>query len=132
MSNLKWLFHLRGQKGTYFSQSTKVIKTLAIKDAKLAQEYAKDKKPLTPLVWSHGLIGNSNAYNIIGMEFASNGYIVFIPDHLDGSTSYTELKDGTPKSFDTSQVHPDDAFIKGGKEDPEIKMYWCAKIDHRG
>lgn len=130
MINLKWLFHLKKADSTYFSQSTKVIRTLAIKDAKLAKEFGKEKS-LTPIVWSHGLIGNSNFYNILGMEFASNGYIVFIPDHLDGSASYTELKDGSPKPFDITQVHPDDGFIIGGKQDPDIKKYWCAKIDHR-
>jgi len=72
----------------------KKIQTLAVKDAELSKEFLEGKK-LIPVVWSHGLTANSNYYNMLGMEFASNGYIVFILDHLDGSAGYVELKDGT-------------------------------------
>ena len=39
-------------------------------------------------------------------EYASNGYIVFALDHLDGSCCYTTLKDGTPRHFDQSLPLP--------------------------
>jgi len=47
------------------------------------------------------------------MELASHGYIVFLPDHHDGSCRYTENKDNTKQwwfdttaKFEYSDMHP--------------------------
>lgn len=81
-----------------------------MENAPLSGDFMDGKTKLIPVIFSHGLIANRNYYQVMGQEFASNGYIVFIPDHLDGSTSYTLLKDGTKQMFDTSQVRPEEAF----------------------
>ena len=74
----------------------------------MSTEFKDGGKKLIPVVWSHGLVANSNYYNILAMEFASNGYVVFALDHLDGSAGYIELKNDMKKFFDLNQYHPDD------------------------
>jgi len=46
-------------------------------------------------------MGSPSLFSIHLRELASQGYIVFAIDHLDGSCGYTELKDGTAKPFNT-------------------------------
>ena len=41
-------------------------------------------------------------YTVVCRELASHGYIVFAPDHHDGSNHYTEQEDGTPIKYDLS------------------------------
>ena len=77
-----------------------------MEDGELAECYRSGAKKLTPVVFSHGLTGSRTHYQMVFQEYASNGYIVFALDHLDGSCSYTRLKDGTPKHFDQSMPVP--------------------------
>ena len=39
---------------------------------------------------------------MFGQEMASHGFVVFIPDHLDGTNCYTEDANGDPTVFDKS------------------------------
>ena len=64
-------------------QYLKYRKTHAYNELPLAADLAHC--PLIPVIFSHGLIGNRTFYQLVGQEFASNGFIVFIIDHLDGS-----------------------------------------------
>ena len=69
-------------------------------NAPLATEFANEPKTLIPVVFSHGLMGSRLVYSVLGSELASCGYIVFLLDHHDGSSCYTETEGGTPVEFD--------------------------------
>ena len=89
-------------RSTYFFQFQKHIKVKAIQYADLAEDFASGREPLIPIMYSHGLLGSAVGYNLTGLELASNGYIVFFIEHLDGSCSYTELSDGSCGVIDTN------------------------------
>jgi len=46
---------------------------------------------------------------------------VFLIDHLDNSASYTQLQDGTVKTFDFASKNPEEGFKNN---DPNVKKYW--------
>lgn len=71
-------------------------------DGPIAQEFLNENNKLIPIILSHGLMASRMLYTTIGRELASHGYIVFSPDHHDGSNHYTEDKDGNPVRFDLS------------------------------
>lgn len=64
-------------------------------------------------------------------EFASHGFIVFLPDHLDGSCCYTELQSGEVKHFDVSHTRFQNQIGKDDQEAREIKHHWRSKVDKR-
>ncbi|CDW85051.1 platelet-activating factor acetylhydrolase [Stylonychia lemnae] len=51
-------------------------------------------KPIIPLVYCHGLSSNRTMHSGTCKDLASSGYMVFILDHKDGTSSYTYDKDG--------------------------------------
>ena len=59
--------------------------------------------------------------------------MVFILDHLDGTTNYTELKDGRPRPFDTSSPHPTvtQCFVKVYEGVIKHLKFWHDKVDIR-
>ena len=59
-----------------------------------------NKKPIIPILFSHGLTGGRTFYTAHAQEMASHGYLVMLIDHHDGTSSYTELPDRTPVLFD--------------------------------
>ena len=67
----------------------------------------------------------------MGQEFASNGYVVFLLDHHDGSSVYTTLRDGSAKVFEKGQVTPDKAFKIQNEETEKAKKFWYEKIEVR-
>lgn len=78
---------------------------------------------------------------MVGLELASNGYIVFLMDHLDGSCNYTELQDGKIERFDTSGPSPFLIYKAAGTEESandltqeqiaEGKEHWHGKLMRR-
>ena len=52
-----------------------------------------DRK-ITPIIFSHSLSSNRTMFSGICLDFASHGFMVFVMDHKDGSSSYTESEDG--------------------------------------
>ena len=57
-------------------------------------ESSGGSKPLIPILFSHGLSSNRTMHSGICRELASHGYIVFVPDHMDTTSSYYETADG--------------------------------------
>lgn len=53
------------------------------------------------MVFSHAEFSTGQNYQLLAQEFASNGYIVFVIDHLCGSSSHFEHEDGEVQSVDT-------------------------------
>jgi len=51
---------------------------------------------LTPIIFSHGSMVDQAAHSRHCLELASHGYIVFCPNHNDGSCNYTEKSNGDP------------------------------------
>ena len=49
---------------------------------------------LIPIIFSHGLASNRGMHSGTCKDFASHGYIVFIMDHKDTTSSYWESKSG--------------------------------------
>lgn len=46
------------------------------------------------------------AHSSTARELASNGAVVFVPDHHDGTNFYVELdQEGQGKEFDNSKAH---------------------------
>ena len=64
------------------------------------------------MIFSHGAGGAKGIYQLVGQEYASNGYIIFLIDHLDGSCVYTELKDGTKINFNSNLPDHDFEWYK--------------------
>lgn len=62
----------------------------------------QDALKLSPVIFSHGMLADSTSYSRHNLELASHGYIVFVPNHHDGSCAYTEKSDGSPIKFDRS------------------------------
>ena len=98
----------------------------------MAKLYSEGRAKIKPIIFSHGLISNRNYYNSMGQEFASNGYIVFLIDHLDGSNIYTLKKDQTVHTvpFDESP-HPDIAFKMQTENTESAKKFWYQKLEIR-
>ena len=51
--------------------------------------------PLIPIIFSHGLSSNRTMHSGLCRDLASHGYLVFAPDHMDRTSSYYEMEDGT-------------------------------------
>ena len=49
----------------------------------------RDFEKFIPMIFSHGICTSAKLYHCICGLFASYGYIVFAPDHNDGSNVYT-------------------------------------------
>ena len=62
--------------------------------ADLANEFKNGKEKLVPVFFSHGLGASWHDYQMVGMEMASNGMLVLMIDHHDGTCKYTELENG--------------------------------------
>lgn len=54
------------------------------------------------------------------MEMASNGYIVFICDHLCGLGRFVQLEGGEVKKLNVDMPHPSDAWPKGEPDNEKI------------
>lgn len=63
-------------------------------DFKVQEQPATEKRKLIPLVFLHGLSCNRTASSGLCRDFASHGYIVFSLDHCDGSSYYSQKKNG--------------------------------------
>ena len=82
------------------------VKIEAAADAPFDLNDGTSESRLAAIVFTHGLCARAEIYSGHCRELASFGYLVFAPDCIDGSSSYTELADGTPKPFDASAGIP--------------------------
>ena len=57
------------------------------------------QKKLIPIIYSHGLSSNRTMHSGTCRDLASHGYIVFVMDHQDGTSSYTCSKDGKNEMY---------------------------------
>jgi predicted dienelactone hydrolase len=71
-----------------------VIKIDAIKNANLAKDFSSGRKKLRPVLFSHGLFANNKMYTGLCIDLASHGFIVFAPNHSDGSCMHTQNSEG--------------------------------------
>lgn len=76
-------------------------------DGELAKDFADGSKTLVPVIYSHGLTSTRTFQSGSCRDLASNGYIVFAPDHHDGTCNYSRLKNGEERYW-TSMLNPDD------------------------
>jgi hypothetical protein len=61
------------------------------------------ERKLVPMVFSHGLLSRSQMHSLFCREMASHGMIILVPDHNDGSCSYTiNYNSEKPVFFDDS------------------------------
>ena len=63
--NIGWHGRAERPGTTYFYGVVGKVRTKAIRNADLSKEFSSGKKKLTPLVWSHGLITNSDWYCLL-------------------------------------------------------------------
>jgi len=78
-----------------------------------------DEMKLSPIIFSHGLCNYSAIYSQHNLELASHGYIVFVPNHNDGTCCYTEKSDGTPVVFDRTKNNKH--FTNNGKQYIDVR-----------
>jgi predicted dienelactone hydrolase len=57
------------------------------------------EKPIIPIVYCHGLSSNRTLHSGTCKDLASSGYMVFILDHKDGTSSYTYDKEGVENYY---------------------------------
>lgn len=76
---------------TKYFQYMKDSRNKALLMADLAANFANGGEQLIPVIFSHGLGASWRQHQMVGMEMASHGYLVFFLDHLDGSCIYSEL-----------------------------------------
>jgi len=70
------------------------------------------EKPIIPLIYCHGLSSNRTMHSGTCKDFASHGYMVFILDHRDLTSSYVEDHDGNGFFYDSSRLAYDLEYRK--------------------
>jgi len=99
--NMKWFYNMNAENPARNIQKRDArtdpffngLKIEAVNNAVFDMNAAAlnhDEMKLSPIIFSHGLCNNSAVYSRHNMELASHGYIVFAPNHNDGTCSYTE------------------------------------------
>ena len=76
-------------------------------------------------MFSHGLTASRNFYQVTASELASNGFIVFLIDHHDGTCCYSENKAGDKQVFFDATVpflNYDDMHAKVKVRENETKL----------
>ena len=71
------------------------IRTNAVTDAPLASDFQSGENKLIPIMFSHGYLANREDYQMMAMELASNGYIVFVKDSKCGLGRFVQHEDGS-------------------------------------
>jgi platelet-activating factor acetylhydrolase len=61
---------------------------------------AAEKSTLPVVVYSHGLMGNADLYSYQTLSIASQGMLVLVVNHLDGSAPVAEKHDGSRVMYD--------------------------------
>lgn len=69
-------------------------------------------KEAIPLVFSHGCSVSRMFYSTAAIELASYGYVVFLPDHHDGSCAYTRTKSGKEVLFSCGDMIHEEFSIR--------------------
>ena len=69
----------------------------AINGVKIHKDFKKNGKKLTPVIISHGLLGNSTFLFSFASHLASYGCIVYCPTHTDTSSNYFKDKSSKPQ-----------------------------------
>ena len=116
--------------GAFMFKHILSIRTEAVTDAPLANDFLSGENKLIPVVFSHGILANREDYQLYGMEMASNGYIVFVLDHLDGLGRYAIKEDGV-MPLNLEIPHPSDAWPIGEPDDEKVCRFWYDNIHQR-
>ncbi|PQE08301.1 Platelet-activating factor acetylhydrolase protein [Rutstroemia sp. NJR-2017a BVV2] len=88
---------------SYFPRLLHYVTIPVRKDAPLLQPNTSNKRwPV--MVFSHGLGGSRNAYSHLVGSIASHGMIVIAPEHRDGSTPISYIRE-PPANDSTSEKH---------------------------
>lgn len=86
-------------------------------NAPLVSKATKGKLPL--VVHSHGLMGNADVYSYQAMSLASQGMLVLMVNHLDGSAPVADHFNGTRVTYDHDMVQ----LWIDGKEEEYVRKY---------
>ena len=94
--------HAYGGKGKHVSLNAmrplRKIKMDTLNDGSISKDFTSSdpalSKKLIPVIFCHGLSSNRGMHSGTCRDFASHGYIVFIMDHKDESSSYTQSENG--------------------------------------
>lgn len=78
---------------------------------------SSEKETFPLVVYSHGLMGNYDLYSYQAMSLATQGVLVLMLNHLDGSAPIAEHKDGSRITFDYDIVQ----LWKDGKEEEYVR-----------
>lgn len=60
----------------------------------IAEKFRDQSAPLIPIIYCHGLSSNRTMHSGTCKDLASHGYIVFILDHHDDTSSFTVRNNG--------------------------------------
>lgn len=73
---------------------------------------ASEKEQFPLVAYSHGLMGNSELYSYQAVSLASQGVLVLMVNHLDGSAPIAEHHDGSRVPYNHDLIN----LYKAGKE----------------
>lgn len=113
------------------------VRTSALQHPALATDFETGKKKLIPVIFCHDVGMNRNHYQLLAQELASHGFIVFVPDFIDGTCTYTEMGEKDSKkpdlrnfnSFDTGSLLMD--HLSNQKAKQEARTEWYQKQQRR-
>ena len=65
-----------------------------MRDGEVCDRLRSDPNGLRPIIFSHGWMGQPEAYIGFAKDLASHGFLVLMPRHQDGSCAHTTTQEG--------------------------------------
>lgn len=88
---------------SFFFRPLRKVKMDVISYGKISSDFITAIDGIIPIIFCHGLGSNRTMHSGTCKDFASHGYIVFVQDYHDDTSSYIEDQDGVGKFYDNTK-----------------------------